>query len=141
MTHKPNLISILRTSAFRLDPSLTGEEAIVLRSLAAGQTDRQVCNGLRIPSATKFCPWPAQPLQPKRLLRKPEILQARQTKNTCVVNGACADCAGLPVARAREAFYDFAFCFLPRLPLFPGQCRVALFLSSDCGCFSMPLAL
>jgi len=29
---------------------LTGEEAIVLRALAAGQTDRQVCKALRIGS-------------------------------------------------------------------------------------------
>jgi DNA-binding NarL/FixJ family response regulator len=46
MNHKPILISIHRTSAFRLDPTLTSEEAIVLRALAAGQTDRQVCNEL-----------------------------------------------------------------------------------------------
>jgi DNA-binding CsgD family transcriptional regulator len=44
--HKHNLISIQRGSAFRLDPTLTSEEAIVLRALAAGQTDRQVCNQL-----------------------------------------------------------------------------------------------
>ena len=37
-----------RSSAFQLDPSLTGEEAIVLRALAGGQTDRQVCNQLRM---------------------------------------------------------------------------------------------
>ena len=42
MKHEPNLISIQRTSAFRLDPSLTSEEAIVLRALSAGQSDRQV---------------------------------------------------------------------------------------------------
>jgi DNA-binding CsgD family transcriptional regulator len=49
---EPNLISIQRTSAFRLDPSLTGEEAIVLRALAAGESDRQVCRGLHIDPAT-----------------------------------------------------------------------------------------
>ena len=32
---KHNVISILRTSAFRLDPTLTSEEAIILRALAA----------------------------------------------------------------------------------------------------------
>ena len=52
MKHEPNLISIPRTSAFRLDPTLTGEEAIVLRALAAGQTDRQVCKELRMDPAT-----------------------------------------------------------------------------------------
>jgi DNA-binding NarL/FixJ family response regulator len=48
MKLKPNLISIKRTSAFRLDPTLTSEEAIVLRALAAGQVDRQVCNELQL---------------------------------------------------------------------------------------------
>ena len=38
MKHKPKLISINRTSAFRLDPTLTSEESIVLRALAAGRT-------------------------------------------------------------------------------------------------------
>jgi DNA-binding NarL/FixJ family response regulator len=52
MKHKPNLISIHRTSTFRLDPSLTGEEAIVLRALAGGQTDRQVCRELRMEPTT-----------------------------------------------------------------------------------------
>jgi DNA-binding CsgD family transcriptional regulator len=46
MKHETKLISIDRTSAFRLDPTLTSQEAIVLRALAAGQTDRQVCKGL-----------------------------------------------------------------------------------------------
>jgi DNA-binding NarL/FixJ family response regulator len=52
MKDEPNLISIQRASAFRLDPTLTSEEAIILRALAAGQTDRQVCNELRIDPAT-----------------------------------------------------------------------------------------
>ena len=52
MKHEPNLISINRTSAFQLDPSLTGEEAIVLRALVAGQTDRHVCNELRMSPVT-----------------------------------------------------------------------------------------
>jgi DNA-binding CsgD family transcriptional regulator len=46
VSHKHNLISIQRGSAFRLDPTLNSEEAIVLRALAGGQTDRQVCNQL-----------------------------------------------------------------------------------------------
>ena len=46
------LISINRASAFQLDPSLIGPEAIVLRALVAGQTDRQVCNELRMSPAT-----------------------------------------------------------------------------------------
>src|SRR5258708_38338092 len=41
---------------------------------------------------------------------------------------------------AGEAFYDFAFCFLPRLPLFPAQRCIAFFLPSTCSCFSMPSA-
>lgn len=52
MKHRPNLISICHISAFRLDPSLTGEEAIVLRALAGGQTDRQVCRELRMDPTT-----------------------------------------------------------------------------------------
>ena len=48
----PNVISIQRTSPFQLDPSLSSEEAIVLRALAAGQTDRQVCNVLRMDPTT-----------------------------------------------------------------------------------------
>jgi hypothetical protein len=52
MKHKPNLIGIHCISAFRLDPTLTSEEAIVLRALVAGQTDRQVCNELRMDPTT-----------------------------------------------------------------------------------------
>jgi len=48
MTHRPKIISIRHDSAFRLDPTLTGEEAIVLRALAGGNTDRQVCNRLHM---------------------------------------------------------------------------------------------
>jgi DNA-binding CsgD family transcriptional regulator len=48
MTHRPKLINIQLASAFRLDPTLTGEEAIVLRALAGGNTDRQVCSQLRM---------------------------------------------------------------------------------------------
>jgi DNA-binding NarL/FixJ family response regulator len=48
MKHRPNPISINRASAFPLDPRLTSEESIVLRALAAGRTDRQVCNDLRM---------------------------------------------------------------------------------------------
>jgi DNA-binding CsgD family transcriptional regulator len=55
MKQEPNLISIHRTSAFRLDPTLNGEEAIVLRALAAGQTDRQVCKELRMDPTRFLC--------------------------------------------------------------------------------------
>jgi DNA-binding CsgD family transcriptional regulator len=48
MKHEAKVISIQRVSSFRLDPILTGEEAIVLRALASGNTDRQVCSLLRI---------------------------------------------------------------------------------------------
>jgi DNA-binding CsgD family transcriptional regulator len=48
MKQDSKVISIQRGSAFRLDPTLTGEEAIVLRALAGGLTDRQVCNQLRM---------------------------------------------------------------------------------------------
>ena len=46
MKHKTNLISIGRGLGFHLDPNLTNEESIVLRALASGRTDRQVCNDL-----------------------------------------------------------------------------------------------
>jgi DNA-binding CsgD family transcriptional regulator len=52
MKQEPKLISIHRTSVFQLDPTLTTEEGIVLRALAAGQTDRQVCHQLRMDLAT-----------------------------------------------------------------------------------------
>jgi DNA-binding NarL/FixJ family response regulator len=52
MRHKPAPIGTRFLSAFRLDPALTGEEAIVLRALAGGQTDTQVCKQLRMAVAT-----------------------------------------------------------------------------------------
>lgn len=52
MTHKADPIGTHLLSAFRLDPALTGEEAIVLRALAGGQTDRQVCKQLRMAVTT-----------------------------------------------------------------------------------------
>jgi DNA-binding CsgD family transcriptional regulator len=52
MKRELNPISMRRTSAFRLDPALTGEEAIVLRALAAGQTDRDICKELRMAPGT-----------------------------------------------------------------------------------------
>jgi len=48
MKHEAKVISIQRASSFRLDPILSGEEAIVLRALASGLSDRQVCNQLRM---------------------------------------------------------------------------------------------
>jgi DNA-binding CsgD family transcriptional regulator len=52
MKREPNLISIHRTSALWLDPTLTSEEAIILWALAAGQSDRQVCDDLRMDPTT-----------------------------------------------------------------------------------------
>ena len=48
MKHGLKVISIQSASAFRLDAILTGEEAIVLRALAGGLTDREVCHELRM---------------------------------------------------------------------------------------------
>ncbi len=48
MKQEPKVININRAQGFRLDPTLTSEEAIVLRSLAAGKTDRQVCSDLHM---------------------------------------------------------------------------------------------
>jgi DNA-binding CsgD family transcriptional regulator len=53
MKRNHNLISINRAAGFHLDPGLTNEESIILRALAAGRTDRQVCNDLRM-EPTKF---------------------------------------------------------------------------------------
>jgi DNA-binding NarL/FixJ family response regulator len=52
MKPKPILISIRRSSALELDPYLTSEESIILRALAAGRTDRQVCNDLQMDPTT-----------------------------------------------------------------------------------------
>ena len=46
MKRNHNLISINRAAGFHLDPALTNEESIILRALASGRTDRQVCNDL-----------------------------------------------------------------------------------------------
>jgi DNA-binding NarL/FixJ family response regulator len=48
MKNEPNVISISRSSGFRMDATLTSEESIILRALASGRTDRQVCNDLRM---------------------------------------------------------------------------------------------
>jgi DNA-binding CsgD family transcriptional regulator len=42
----PNPIVTHGICAFHLDPTLTGEEAMVLRALAGGHTDRRVCKEL-----------------------------------------------------------------------------------------------
>jgi DNA-binding CsgD family transcriptional regulator len=46
MKRNHNLISINGAAGFHLDPALTHEESIILRALASGRTDRQVCNDL-----------------------------------------------------------------------------------------------
>jgi DNA-binding CsgD family transcriptional regulator len=48
MKREFKVISMQRALSLRLDSILTGEEAIVLRALAGGRTDRQVCNQLRM---------------------------------------------------------------------------------------------
>lgn len=48
MKTQPKVINISRSTPFRLDPTLTNEEAMVLRSLASGKTDRQVCSDLNM---------------------------------------------------------------------------------------------
>jgi hypothetical protein len=48
MKRNDNLISINRGTGFHLDPALSNEESMILRALAAGRTDRQVCNDLRM---------------------------------------------------------------------------------------------
>jgi DNA-binding NarL/FixJ family response regulator len=47
-----NVISIQPGPSFRLNPALSGEEGIVLRALAGGQTDRQVCRDLHMDPTT-----------------------------------------------------------------------------------------
>jgi len=51
MKRQHNLISIGRHWRFQLDPTLTSEESLILRALAAGKTDRQVCSDLRMDPA------------------------------------------------------------------------------------------
>lgn len=43
-------ISTVPISGFRLDPTFTSEETIILRALVGGKTDKQVCNLLRMSS-------------------------------------------------------------------------------------------
>jgi DNA-binding NarL/FixJ family response regulator len=52
MKRRPKVISIQGGSALRLDPTLTSEESIVLRALAAGRTHRQVSDELRVDPTT-----------------------------------------------------------------------------------------
>ena len=52
MKRNHNLISINRAAGFHLDPALTNEESIILRALAAGRTDRQVCRDLHMEPTT-----------------------------------------------------------------------------------------
>ena len=52
MKQERKVIDIHRTLVFRLDPTLTSEETIVLRALATGQTERQVCKELRMDPTT-----------------------------------------------------------------------------------------
>jgi DNA-binding CsgD family transcriptional regulator len=54
MKPEANLVNVRCTSVFQLDPALTGEEAIVLRALAAGRTDRQVRKELRMSPGAFF---------------------------------------------------------------------------------------
>jgi DNA-binding NarL/FixJ family response regulator len=54
MKGESNLIDVGRVSVFRLDPALTGEEAIVLRALAGGRTDRQVRKELHMSAGAFF---------------------------------------------------------------------------------------
>jgi DNA-binding CsgD family transcriptional regulator len=49
MKHQPKVISS-PIFGFRLDPTFTSEEAIILRALLGGKTDKQVCNLLRMSS-------------------------------------------------------------------------------------------
>jgi DNA-binding CsgD family transcriptional regulator len=50
MKHQPKVISNSPISGFRLDPTFTSEEAIILRALVGGKTDKQVCDLLRMSS-------------------------------------------------------------------------------------------
>jgi DNA-binding NarL/FixJ family response regulator len=52
MKNEDNVISISCNSGFRMDATLTSEESIILRALAGGRTDRQVCNDLRMEPTT-----------------------------------------------------------------------------------------
>jgi DNA-binding CsgD family transcriptional regulator len=49
MKHQPKVVSS-PISGFRLDPTFASEEAIILRALLGGKTDKQVCDLLRMSS-------------------------------------------------------------------------------------------
>jgi DNA-binding CsgD family transcriptional regulator len=51
MAHSLRTSSLSLSSSLLLDTTLTSEEAIVLRSLVAGKTEKQVCHELRISPA------------------------------------------------------------------------------------------
>jgi len=48
MNKESKVIGTNRIAGFQPDPTLTSEEAIVLRALVAGKTDKQVRNALRM---------------------------------------------------------------------------------------------
>jgi DNA-binding CsgD family transcriptional regulator len=48
MKHAFDVIAINRIRGFRPDPTLTSEEAIVLRALANGKNNEQICSALHI---------------------------------------------------------------------------------------------
>ncbi|MGH9728112.1 MAG: helix-turn-helix transcriptional regulator [Candidatus Acidiferrales bacterium] len=48
------LTNNVHTPLRRHNPSLTAEEAVILRALAGGKTDKQVCAELRLPSGVFY---------------------------------------------------------------------------------------
>jgi DNA-binding NarL/FixJ family response regulator len=54
MKYEPTQTSTYRTSVFRLDPTLTSKEANILRALAAGRTNKQVCNEFHVTGRRSF---------------------------------------------------------------------------------------
>jgi DNA-binding NarL/FixJ family response regulator len=49
MKLQPKVFSANGATTVPVDPTFTSEEAIVLRALVAGKTDKQICTDLRMP--------------------------------------------------------------------------------------------
>jgi len=50
MKFSPGILVPIPVVGSRPDPTFTSEEAIILRALVAGKTDKQICNNLRLPA-------------------------------------------------------------------------------------------
>jgi DNA-binding NarL/FixJ family response regulator len=54
MKLQPKVISISCIPGFRLDPTFTSEEAVILRALVAGKSEKQIRTSLHMPTNSFF---------------------------------------------------------------------------------------